>query len=294
MKNLYLYQYTYGTCGDFICLEVSKDENFYSNALIRKTNINRYLAENPLARFGLDYKEGVTVISPALYREIDETYKDYNLIIPAHMMNRRLPRVKLIKSYVEDTKYIPLFFMMVWLKSLVTKRDLTDQEDILSPLGNLHTAHTQYRTFKERWNGSSFQPAVDLINCIEGRGYYYNFELRALEFNRFHITDFVKGYYSIYENRLMQYFPSDIRIAVDQLVTNPKKHVVEFSKQIDMARPLNVERIEEYHRANLHVIENIFNKPYEELIQGNWQDEFQEYVNQICPDNWFNRTNQQP
>lgn len=291
MKNLYLYHYTGGMCGDFICLEVSKDENYYSNMLLKQTKDNRYLGENPLAKFGLDYKETLTVCSNELYKKIDEEFQDYNLIIPAHTLKRNLPRLKVIRSYVQDKKYVPMFFMLLYIKAWSTKRVLSDNEDTLLPLGSLHTSHQQFNFMKERFK--NYRPAKGLIEHIEERGYYYNFELRALESNRLHVG-VINGHFPIYEHRLRQHFPADIQIAIDQLLLNPNKHAVEFSKQIDMAQPLNIERLETYHQANLDVVERTFNKTYHKLIQGNWLDELQEYIDQICPNNYFSQTIQQP
>jgi hypothetical protein len=295
MKNLYLFHYLGGTCGDFICLEVSKDSNFYSNGLLQKTDDNRWLGTNPLAEFNLDYKENVLAVSPETYNDIDKKFQEYNLIIPAHHVKRNLPRLKVIRSYVEDTHYIPMFFMMLYIKAWASKRTLSDAHDFLFPLGNLHTSHTMYKMAKNHYSNLKYSAGNKLIAEIDERGYYYNFELRALTIGLVHMKSLVHEHYPVYKSKILNNnFSSDIHLPVDQLLVNPTLYVNDFAKQINMAQPLDIEKIREYHQANLNLFENKFNKSYDKLVQGNWQDEFKEYLDYTCPNNWFSRTNQQP
>jgi hypothetical protein len=108
------------------------------------------------------------------------------------------------------------------------------------------------------------------------------------------MKNIVQEHFVIYTRRIMREFPADINLPIDKMLFDPAAHVDEFSKNINMDQPLQIANIELYHQKNLDVIENIFNKPYDKLIQENWQDEFQEYINQTCPNNWFSRSNQQP
>jgi hypothetical protein len=296
MKNLYLFHYLGGTCGDFMCLEISKDKNFYSNLLIEKSSTNRWLGENPLIEFNLDYKENITGVSPDTYKKIDEKFQDLNLVIPAHMVKRNLPRLKVIRSYVSDLNYAPMFFILLYVKALMLKRDLSDSHNFLKSLSNLHVSHTLYKNLKDEYRNLSHPLGLGnkLLDQIEDRGYYYNFELRALQSNFVHMKNIVQEHFVIYTRRIMQEFPADINLPIDKMLFDPAAHVDEFSKNINMDQPLQIANIELYHQKNLDVIENIFNKPYDKLIQENWQDEFQEYINQTCPDNWFIQTNQQP
>jgi hypothetical protein len=290
MKNLYLFHYWAGTCGDFVCLEVSKDKNFYPNALIHHSETNRWLGSNPLTEFNLDYKEGMMTVTPETYKLIDEKFQERNLIIPAHRVKRNLPRLKVVRSYVKDQTYIPMFFIMLYVKALMQKKYLEDPYESLIFLGPLHYSHGLFKSLKLSYQNLKNVAANSLIDNIEQKGFYYNFELRALEFNFVHMKNIIPEQFFVYKHRLMSKFPADIHLAVDQLLIDPSNNVQEFSRSVNMSEPLKVEQFEMYNQANFDLIEKIFNKPYHSLIQGNWQDEFQEYVNQECPDNWFNRS----
>lgn len=294
MKNLYLFHYHGGTCGDFICLEVSKDDNFYTNDLLLRSDTNRWLGINPLTEFKLDYKENITSVSKEVYEQIDKKFQEKNLIIPAHNVRRNLPRLKIVRSYVEDKRYAPLFYIMLFLKALQYKRYLSDNQEAFSQLGHTHSFHQMYKIYKTDYSKFNNSKGNELIKVIEERGYYYNFELRALELNLCHMKELIKEHYPMYFRRLMQEFPADVKLPVDKLLYNPKDYVGEFSKSIGMAHTLSPAIIEQYHQTNLDVIERTFNKSYDDLVKVDWQDELQEYINQTCPDNWFSQTSQQP
>jgi hypothetical protein len=187
-----------------------------------------------------------------------------------------------------------MFYMLLFIKAWNQKRMLSDAQDFWYPLGNLHTSHRMFNLLKERYQKLKSPLANQLIANIEEKGYYYNFEMRALAFNILHMKNIISGHFPVYKQRMMHYFPADIHVPIDQLLIDPASHITEFSNSINMSEPLNMGRIENYHKSNLDLFENIFNKPYDKLIQGNWQDEFQEYVNQVCPNNWFSRSTQQP
>ena len=288
MKNLFMLSYQGGMCGDFFCLEVSKDDTFYKNKLISDTEHNRWLNANPLAKFDLDFKESITTISDELKSEIDLEFKDKNLMIPSHFWGKpNLPRLKRIGIYCKNPNYVPMFFIMLFLKALSNKREI-GIPGAYYELGSLHKQHGLLNKFTQ---GLSGHPR---IKQIYDRGFYYNFELRSIEFGMINSQDMIKQYYIPYHAKALRTRPGFYLIAMDEFLTSPATFTSDISKYLNMTKELDPTAFEVYQQRNLDLIERTFNMSYYSLIKSNWLGILKEHIDQICPNNWFSQTNQQP
>jgi hypothetical protein len=291
MKHIYLLCYYGGFCGDFVTLEISKDENYYTNALAFKTDTNRWVGENPLRDFGLDYKEMVLPISKELKDRIDLHFQDKNLVVPSHFNPRaNLPRLKKIRVYPQDTTYIPLFFIMMHIKAYTVRRDFDTVPKSLPLLGEMQQDHYLMHRYLSYYIGRPNKLTQARINHIHERGYYYRFEMVVLKEFRANKQDVIRDFYPAYVQSSLRYWPSAVSLPVDQLITKPKENVGWLSKELDMAEPFNIERIESYQHDNMSLIESTFNKPYHTLIQEDWLGDLTSYMKEACPGSWLSRS----
>lgn len=288
MTNLFMLSYQGGMCGDFFCLEVSKDSTFHQNILISGTETNRWLVANPLDKFGLDFKEQVTSISDELKKRIDQEFKDKNLIIPSHYWGKpNLPKLKRMGVFSQDPYYIPLFYIMLFLKAWTHKRDV-NKPGVYSALGSLHKNHELLEGFSQ---GIKWHPR---IKEIYSRGFYYNFELRSIELGMINSQDMINQYYTPYSVKSSRIWPGFYMLAMDQFLNSPKEYIPDLSKFLNMSKELNYVAFEEYQQKNFELVEKTFNQSYHDLIKQNWLGTLKEYIDQICPNNWFIQTNQRP
>ncbi len=288
MTNLFMLSYQGGMCGDFFCLEVSKDENFYKNTLISETGHNRWLNANPLSKFNLDLKENITSISDGVKEQIDLEFKDKNLIIPSHYWGSpNLPRLKRIGIFCKDPDYVPLFFIMLFLKALSNKREF-GKPGVYSALGRMHEQHGILDRFA---HNNLNHPR---IQQMYSRGFYYNFELRALELGMINSEDMISQYYKPYHVKALRSRHGFYMFAMDQFLNNPRDYTADLSKYLNMSAELNPAAFEEYQQKNFMLIERTFNRSYHNLIKENWLGALKDHIDQICPQHWFIRTNQQP
>lgn len=265
MKNIFLLGFTGGSCGDFLCSQISKDESFYSLQSEMTSNVNRCELENPFASFGLDIKnpywpDSVT-ISDADYKNIDIAFADKNLILPTHyffdLKNINLPRIAGIKLC--SKQLTPLFYILLWIKRW-RYANTVEGQDIA------------------KWSSNS-----EIINEIISRGYFYAFEKTALRLNVSNSIDLSTTYFFNYNNLSKKVADGWVPYNIDNLFLDTKNSVIEFSRLFNMSQPINAEDIIHYHQNNIRLVENYFNKSYDNLIAGNWLLELKERIKTDCP-----------
>lgn len=271
MKNIFLLGFTGGSCGDFLCSQISKDESFYSLQSSMTLDINRCELENPFKNFGVDIKNPYwpdsLIISDTDYKNIDLAYSEKNLILPTHyffdLNNINLPRLAGIKLC--SNKLAPLFYILLWIKRWRYPKTVEGfEEDIIKCAGN---------------NLALVNKAKEIL----ARGYFYSFEKTALRLNMSDSVDLSTTYFFNYANLSKKVANGWTPYNLDNLFLDTRGSAIEFSQLFNMTCTINTEELIQYHQNNITLVETYFNKTYDNLISGNWLSDLKEKIKTECP-----------
>lgn len=271
MKNIFLLGFTGGSCGDFLCSQISKDDNFYSLQSSMNPDLNRCELENPFANFGIDIKNPYwpesSIISNTDYKKIDIAYSEKNLVLPIHYFldldNINLPRLAGIKLC--SNKLTPLFYILLWIKRWRLPVNIGGSEDdVIKCAGK---------------NLKLIEKSKEIID----RGYFYSFEKPALRLNISNSIDLTIKYFFNYASISKKAANGWIPYNLDNLFLNTIDNVTEFSQLFNMTCSINSEDLIQYHQNNIKLVETYFNKTYDSLILGNWLLDLREKIKTECP-----------
>jgi hypothetical protein len=274
MKNIFLLGFTGGSCGDFLCSKISKDDNFYTLESSMTSDMNRCELENPLLPFGINIKNPVSLdslnINSEDYKNIDIKFSQKNLILPIHYFaninNIKLPRLAGVKLC--SSKLTPLFYILLWIKRWKNKVPIMENEHtLIDCAGN---------------NLTLIKQCEEMIK----RGYYYSFEQTALRSNMYNSINLPTMYFPTYRNLSSKVDIGWTSYNIDNLFLNTKENITGFSQLFNMSGTLNADDIIQYHAANLELVEKHFNKSYFDLMAGNWLVELQTWIEEQCPDSY--------
>lgn len=273
-------------CGDFVCAEISKDENFYDGTVLDSDRpwLNRYNFGNPLGEFGIHLKtsyvfdriQGIS-ISQETKDAIDAKFSEKNLILNSHYFRYiPLPRVKRCQVYSSEY-WVPFYYTMVILKGFTSKIYLVGGSDTTGTFERLVDYYKDSPTVQQ------------VLDNIKERGWYYKGEIHNLNFSltqsKKKLKDNYERYRMIATVKIPDHRPGiDFSLNIDELMTDPENNVAKWAELFDMAAPLNIGTIKNYHSKNLLLIENQFSKPYDQWVEGNWLDDLTVKVKEMCPD----------
>lgn len=282
MANIYLLSYLGGGCGEWLSWKIGQDANYYDVGIDQVTNDNKFVIVDPLKEWSYSIK------SPYDVRDIDITdeikiglikkYSEKNFIIPSHFLGDfneiNLPNVKAVRlRYTYKT--CPLFYSLLWIKTWYEPRPLDDKERALV----MKCAQGSWSDPTHLRESNVMDKALEILN----RGYYYSFELSALRMGIRSSADYIQRFYGYYFRYNLTPCPGYTKVSLENLMLNPKETVADWQEAFDMAEPLSVPDIEEYHANNIKVIENTFNMPYDKWRESKWILLLREWVESNCP-----------
>jgi len=281
----YILSYLGGCCGEWLCYQIAKDENYYPIGLQVRTDANKWVIENPLDEFGIDIKSPYDSLSLKISQEQreqqDRRFNKKHVIIPTHYMHRldginlaRLKGVRLNFTYVNA----PFFYTLLWLKTWAEEHELTDfeRQDILR-CANGDSGDTILLKIDQ---------VIDKADQVLKRNKFYAFEKSALRFGVRKSEDFVDRFYGFYF-RYCLHKPNDFaNLSVEKLMFEPSRHVKEWQHVFDMKQPLDPLTIEGYHNSNIDTIEKTFNMSYEKYRNSKWIFILKDWVMQNCPNRY--------
>ena len=283
MANIYILSYLGGGCGEWLSYEIGKDENYYDVRIENATEENKFVIADPLRPWNFSIK------SPYNAKEVDvpeevklgvkEKYSEKNLIIPTHYLGSlldinllNLKGVRIRYTY----KSCPLFYSLLWIKTWVEPKPLNDFERA-RVISCAHGNSGDPALMKE-------SPVLDKAMQILNRGYYYSFELSALRMGIRDSRDYIQRFYGFYFRYNQMPLPDYRYVNLEDLMFNPKESVQDWQTAFDMAAPMSVANIEEYHAKNIKVIEDTFNMNYDAWRESKWIVLLKEWVKSKCPE----------
>lgn len=274
MNHIYVFSFIGGSGGDFLCSQIADDTNFYPFELRWDSDLNRYDLSNPLDKFGLDIKpfflpSQMKLLSDEIKIEIDNEFKDKNLILPTHYLERlehvNLPRLIGVKA-VYSEYFLPLYYTLLWFKRYIVPIKVESYKDV-DPGYYVAPRHI----FK-------------IIKKITERGFIYSFEKTALNAQMLSSKKFIKGFFSQYTKLASLEPPGWITYNLDNLYLDSKSYSKNFSDLFGRSQPIDHEIIDRYFQSNLAVIPQIFNKTYDDWIKGDWLSDLEKWALLQCPD----------
>lgn len=262
-----------GMFGEFICTQLSLDENFYST-IPKVDKNNRYYYGNPLEKYNLNLKRfdfsSNAQLSSETVNLIDSNTSEKHFCFPSHafkvdMSFLNIPRIKYIRLNTQHHDILILGYLMSWIKSLLDLRDFKSHENEFV-----------------RYVNSQSEESIEYYNKIKNRGKFYWFEKVSMKHNVFNVDDFILYWWNSY----MTYNHSNPAdrweqwnyIDVGECLKNYEVSKVEWKETFGLKEYLNKDNLENYYQTNLNLIDREFNIPFETLISGNWIGVLSEWV----------------
>jgi hypothetical protein len=271
MSKIVLLSYNGGSCGEFLTLQISKDENYYPLTVEHITDENRWILVSPLEKYKINLKtpwlRGNTgSVSNEISDRIDQEMSEKHLLIPTHIYEsenrtnlRRLHRIRL-----QSRDWNLFFFTLLWIKNYTKPIPLINNiidDDLLFSL----------KVSKNK------ELANVMLARIKARGLYYGFERPATRHGMINLNDIIgKEFLDQLKVNCMT-VPGWTPLTVDYLLLNPKDHVEEWRSAFDMKQCMDINAIEEYHATNVKLFEDNLNMTYREY-QKNWKILLAEWV----------------
>jgi hypothetical protein len=287
MNKIFLFNYLAGQCGDFLCQQISRDDKYYNlNLLSPGNNNNQWINDNPFYQYNLNFKnifgsQTQYNISDQVKEQIDNDFADKHLIVPSHRYSPvhlpvNLPRIQYVQTYCSP-EMLRFYYTLLCIKVMSLRFDLND-ESMSRLKQQLSIQH------KQKYAGDIRMQ--NIIDSIIEKGYIYQFEKFAIMEGMTSSSNAVSKLYNIYQNlNVKTVNPEVYNINVDDILLNPATTVADWQTYFDMTLPINVENIQQYHQANLNLIESKFNKTWDSF--GNtWEDELTDWLKTMCPDHY--------
>lgn len=283
MANIYLLSYLGGACGEWLSWQIGKDANYYDVRMGDVTVENKFVIVDPLAEWNTTIKSPYDAtevsISDEVRSAIIKKYSEKNFIIPTHFLGKmksiNLPNLKPIRLRF-TWKSAPFFYSLLWIKTWTE----------VKPLDN----HLRDFIIKCA-EGDSGDPALlkesavmDRAQLILDRGYYYAFEPSALRMGIRNSTDYIQRFYGFYFRYNLTPLSEYRFVNLENLMFDTKNAVDDWKAAFNMAEPLNVEEIEQYHDNNIKLMETTFNMSYDNWRQEKWIMLLKEWVKFKCPE----------
>ena len=270
MSKIVLLSYNGGSCGEFLSLQISKDENYYPLTVEHITEENRWILVSPLEKYKVNLKTpwlkgNAGAVSDEISDSIELEFSEKNLLIPTHKYElenttnlKRLHRVRL-----QSREWNLFFFTLLWIKNY-TKPIPLDKNTIQDLFFAL--------TVSKNNSNSNI-----MFNRIQSRGMYYGFERPAMRHGLVELNDIINKEFLDQLKVNCMTIPGWTPLTVDYLLLNPKDHVEEWRSAFDMKQCMDIGAIEEYHATNVKLFEDNLNMPYREY-QKNWKILLAEWV----------------
>lgn len=305
MSNIIMVSYNGGSCGEFLCTQISKDPNFYPAELEKVTELNRWIYSNPFKKFNVDFEsyvskrvtpdqyanlgqqrpidlkcpwiESHTYISDVTADAIDKFYNDKNLLVPTHywgnLANINLKRVRGVRFTFNNNLDV-LFYTLLWIKTWTE----TYPSNVEFYMHELRTCALV-----------SGNPKMnEVVNTIIERGYMHSFERAAIRYNIQSSYDIIDKFFVDYHKMNSLRVPGWDIVNVEDLMLDTTGTVEHWKQVFGTDSTLDIETIEKYHQKNLSVIEETFNQTYDNFKKSNWKLTLKEWVKKAAPHAYTN------
>lgn len=266
-KTIFLISYLGGLHGEFLAKLISQDQNYYA-VESRSVENNKHQYFDPLylnnifIKLSLNhfnypnrYRKNYKLVTDEQRQSIDLNYSEKNLCVLTHIWQSdlqifNLPRLKPIRLYC-DNDYLLFAFYMAIIKAWILPFPVKDQdlEFLISKVDILT------------------KPYVEKI--LERRSYFW-IERLAISKKQFDLNVLIKFYF----NNIYKQSNTDAQnkkhsgweyLDVGSLMKDPETHQSIFRDSLNLSTNMPVEKISDYHRTNLSLIENKFNLTYSRL-----------------------------
>jgi hypothetical protein len=97
-------------------------------------------------------------------------------------------------------------------------------------------------------------------------------------------SDYIQRFYGFYFRYNLIPLRDYRYVDLENLMFNPKETIKDWQEAFDMAEPMSVSNIEEYHHTNIKVIEDTFNMNYNTWRESKWIFLLRDWVKSKCPD----------
>ena len=275
MSNVYLMRFNGGCGGDFLCQEISKDENFYDYIKVESDKNNTWNIVSPIDELGVKIKDVYSLSEVEISREasdaLNQTFINKHLVLATHWINEPsllpIPRQVPI-NLIFDDKMAILFFGLLWIKRYTVK----PEHSLSIPELESYVTSNPSNRFK--------------ADKIIEKGFMYGFEAAVLRFNYQSTLDFITYFFKYYKSNHAEMLKlNPVFLDVGKLFLESNTQVHEWQKAFDMRMPLDVIALNSYHQTNLKLFELAFNKKYDSYMSDqDFLHDLYEYVNRICPD----------
>ena len=263
MSKIVLLSYNGGSCGEFLSLQISKDENYYPLAVEHITEENRWILVSPLQKYNINLKTPWLTgnsgsVSDDVSNRIEQEFSEKHLLIPTHKyeLHDTTNLKRLHKIRLHSREWNLFFFTLLWIKNYTKPIPLNDntKTDLLTSL--------------------SVSKNKDLANImldrITKRGLYYGFERPAMRHGLIKLNDIINKEFLDQLKVNCTNVPGWKSLTVDYLLLNPKDHVEEWRDAFDMKACMDVDAIAEYHATNVKLFEDNLNMSYRDY-QKDWK-----------------------
>ena len=247
-----------GMFGEFICTQLSKDQNFYS-VEPEVTDSNRYLYGNPFLKYGLNLKLFDSEKTNIDTASLDNDFSEKNLCFPSHIFQKdmsylNIPRVKFVRIYSSDRDILLLGYIMGWIKSLVSTNNLSEWTQEFE----------RYIDNKE---------SVEYYNLIKQRGYFYWFEKLSMKHKVYNIKEFIDYWWDCYKKYNDKRWDQWEYIDVGKLFLDYKNSKDYWKEFFDLDSYLDNNDLQGYYFKNLEIFKEEFNMSFEDFkIKNNWNE----------------------
>lgn len=260
MKSIYLLSAPGGMYINFLCSQISRDENYgsfpptvnlarYNEYATRHTAFHRYIKDNST---GLTFP----VLSQEFKNDLYSYIQEKNIALHSHYYKNDpidLNYLKKVKFIVSEESFLMVYLM--FLAKVCTRSVVLDQ----SLISQLSTTH------------------ISAANIIPDQTVNY-LALLAFEANM-SIQDYVISMHTklmeisvgMEHDRLPGWDhlnPHDLFFGTDSSIATA---IGNWQEYFDMAQPFDINELRSYHNANLQLIQDKFNMTYNNISVNGWQ-----------------------
>ena len=270
-----------GMFGEFTCIQISSDKNFYPINLKKVDDNNRYYCDNPLTSHFSSLKTfhfapDVKPLSQPILEKINHALLEKNLCFPTHYYHEtidnrfdNLPKLKPVRMFTEHRDILILGYCCGWIKSLLDERDL----------------YSRRRSFVDEFESYATTPEITkLYEHIKIREKFYWFEKVALKHKHTDLNEFVDYWWLWYQKFNFRKSTGWHHIDIGNCFKNYNNTKDEWKNYFGLDDYLNKETLASYHQGNLDLIERKLGIPFEQFINTDWIKILKDWIRATATD----------
>lgn len=263
-----------GMFGEFTCIQLSRDKNFYPINLKKVDNNNRYYCDNPLIGHFSNLKPfkfapDVEPLSATTLEIINNQLVEKNLCFPTHFyaedLDHRLniPQLKTVRMVTEHQDILILGYCCQWIKSLVDVRQLESRNN---------------RFIKEFESYVKTKEGQDLYDQIKLRTTFYWFEKVALKHQHTNLNEFIDYWWKWYQKFNDKRYQNWDYIDIGNCFKDYENSKDDWKNYFSLADHLDKNTLDSYYAGNLDLIQREFGITFDKFINSDWLSLLKEWV----------------